>query len=253
MASVWLCVFVAVLAFGAGVLGLYQGKRLPEQHASASRDMIGAMVGLVSLLLALALGTLIGSAYSFYSTQKSELETFASRAVQLDLALANFGPETMVARQKMKETLVSVHDQIWGTKGMAAVADLSVTEPLEHLRLMDQYLASLDPKTPAQRQFAATANMAAGIMEQTRILISLQLANPTSWPLVVIVVSWALILFCGYGFMSRITTTTFAALALGAFAVGSALFLILELSSPFSGLFPVPAGAYDQMLAALAK
>ena len=50
--------------------------------------MIGAIVGLVSLLLALVLGTLIGSAYSFYATQKSELETLAAREVQLDLALA---------------------------------------------------------------------------------------------------------------------------------------------------------------------
>ena len=49
--------------------------------------MIAAIVGLLSLLLALVLGTLIGSAFSFYSTQKSEMETFASRALQLDLAL----------------------------------------------------------------------------------------------------------------------------------------------------------------------
>ena len=252
MASVWLCVFVALLAFGFGLLGLYLGKLLPEQHASASRDMIGAIVGLVSLLLALALGTLIGSAYSFYSTQKSELETFASRAIQLDLALAEFGPETMIARQKMKATLQNVHDAIWGAGGFDAI-DLSVNSPLPHLRALDEYLASLDAKTPAQRQFAATANMAAGIMEQTRILISLQLASPISWPLVVIVVSWALILFSGFGFMSRITATTLAALGLGSFAVGSALFLILELSEPFDGLFPVPPGAFEQMLAVLAK
>jgi uncharacterized membrane protein SpoIIM required for sporulation len=40
--------------------------------------MIGAIVGLISLLLALVLGTLVGSAYSFYATQKSEMETFAA-------------------------------------------------------------------------------------------------------------------------------------------------------------------------------
>ena len=68
-------------------------------------------------------------------------------------------------------------------------------------------------------------------MEQTRLLISLQLASPVSWPLVVIVVSWALILFCGLGVLSRINSTTVVALGFGAFAVGSALFLILELNS----------------------
>ena len=100
---------------------------------------------------------------------------------------------------------------------------------------------------------AATAAAAAGAIEQTRLLISLQLASPVSWPLVTIVVSWALILFCGFGLLSRINATTTVAVALGAFAVGSALFLILELSQPLTGVFRVPSGAFDQMLASLGK
>src|SRR5277367_6953289 len=77
MTTVWLCIGVAVTAFAFGVAGLYLQKLLPEPHTSdRSRDMIGAIVGLISLLLALVLGTLVGSAYSFYATQKSEIETF---------------------------------------------------------------------------------------------------------------------------------------------------------------------------------
>ncbi len=252
MASFWLCIGVAVLAFCAGVVGLNLHKILPEEHASNSRDMIGAIVGLVSLLMALVLGTLVGSSYSFYSTQKSEIETLSARVVQLDMALSEYGPETKVARQAMKATFQGVRDAVWGEAG-PNTADLSVGAPLSHLRLMDEYLASLDPKTPAQRQFAAAAATDAAIIEQTRILISLQLASPVSWPLVVVVISWGLILFCGFGFLSRITPTSIGALALGAFAVGSALFLILEMSQPFSGLFRVPSGAFDQMLSVLAQ
>jgi nitrate reductase gamma subunit len=105
MATVWVGVWVAGLAFVFGVGGLLLQRLLPETHSvERARDMIGAIVGLVSLLLALVLGTLIGSAYSFYATQKSELETFAARAVQLDLPLAEFGPETVPERARMKET-----------------------------------------------------------------------------------------------------------------------------------------------------
>jgi ABC-type antimicrobial peptide transport system permease subunit len=252
MTSVLLCIGVAILAFAFGFAGLLLQKLLPETHSvERARDMIGAIVGLVSLLLALVLGTLIGSAYAFYATQKSELETFAARAVQLDLALAEFGPETAPARAMMKETLQGVRNMVWGGAGKAAAPDLSVAEPLPHLRAQDEYVASLDPKTPAQRQFAANAAGDASAIEQTRLLISMQLASPISWPLVVIVVSWALILFCGFGLLSRINATTLAALAFGAFAVGSALFLILELTHPFTGVFRVPSGAYDQMLASL--
>jgi hypothetical protein len=253
--TLWLCIGVALLAFASGVAGLYLQKLLPEPHSvERSRDMIGAIVGLVSLLLALVLGTLIGSAYAFYSTQKSEMETMAARSVQLDLALAEFGPETAPARARMKETLQGVRQMVWGdSSGQNVAPDLSVAAPLAHLRALDEYVASLDPKTPAQRQFAAAAGGHASAIEQTRLLISMQLASPISWPLVVIVVSWALILFCGFGLLSRINATTLAAVAFGAFAVGSALFLILELSHPFTGLFRIPSGAFDEMLASLNK
>ena len=253
MATVWFCIGVATLTFAFGVLGLYLQTLLPEPHsAEKSREMIGAVVGLVSLLLALVLGTLVGSAYAFFSNQKAEMETLAARALQLDIALSEFGPETGFAREKMKDTLSSIRGMIWGG-GVETAPDMNVGEPIQHLRMMDRYIASLDPKTPAQRQFAATAAAAAGAIEQTRLLVSLQLASPVSWPLVAIVVSWAAILFCGFGVLSRFNATTVVAVALGAFAVGSALFLILELSQPFTGVFRIPAGAFDEMLASLGK
>ena len=243
----------AILAFVAGIAGLYLGAILPEKHSiDRSRDMIGAMAGLFSLLLALVLGTLVGNAYGFYATQKSEMEPLASRVVQLDVALAEYGPETAPARAGLKQTMRVVYNMIWGTDTAGAQAEtLSLAPALTHLRDMDLYVASLTPQTPAQRQFASTASVDVGIIEQTRILISLQLANPVSWPLVFVVVSWALILFCGYGLLSKFTGTTVVALALGAFAVGSALFLILVMSEPFTGLFRIPSGAIDQTLAAL--
>ena len=255
MMTVWISLAVAALTFAFGVAGLYLQRLLPAPHTSdRSRDMITAIVGLISLLLALVLGNLIGSASSFYSTQKSEMNTFSARALQLDLALAEFGPETAHTRAMMRDTLVKVRRMLWWEGEPGAVPpDLSVAEPLKTLRETDEDVASLDPKTPAQRQFAANAAAAASAMEQTRLLISLQLASPVSWPLVVIVVSWALILFCGFGVLSRINPTTVAALGFGAFAVGSAVFLILELTQPFTGVFRLPSGAFDQMLAVLGQ
>ena len=255
MMTVWISIGVAALTFAFGLTGLYLQKLLPEGHTSdRSREMIGAVIGLISLLLALVLGTLIGSAYSFYSTQKSEMETFAARALQLDMALAEYGPETAAARAQMKNTLTMVRRMLWWRDESGAMRpDFTVAEPIPHLKATAEYVASLDPKTAAQKQFQAAAAGYASAMEQTRLLISLQLASPVSWPLVGIVVSWAMILFCGFGVLSRINATTIAALAFGAFAVGSALFLILELSQPFTGVFRLPSAAIDQMLASLDK
>ena len=49
---------VGLLALAMGLVGLYLKRRLPERHMSmGSRDMIGAIMGLLSLLLALVLRT----------------------------------------------------------------------------------------------------------------------------------------------------------------------------------------------------
>lgn len=85
MSTLIFVVGIAVFAFGAGMLGLRLHVWLPEKHAAdRAREMIGAMTGMLSLLLALVLGTLVGASFTIYSTQKAELETLAARTLQLD-------------------------------------------------------------------------------------------------------------------------------------------------------------------------
>jgi hypothetical protein len=70
--SISVAVPVAILTFGSGLLGLLQ-RRLPQTHLSGgSKDMILAVIGLLTLLLALVLGTLVGNTYAFFATQKSQ-------------------------------------------------------------------------------------------------------------------------------------------------------------------------------------
>jgi heme A synthase len=105
---------VAILTFGSGFLGLYLQKLLPRTHLSGgSKDMILAVIGLLTLLLALVLGTLVGNTYAFFAMQKSELETMASRALLVDQALAEYGPEAKPARSLMKQALTQSYDLFW--------------------------------------------------------------------------------------------------------------------------------------------
>jgi hypothetical protein len=98
---------------------------------------------------------------------------------------------------------------------------------------------------------AAKANLA--LMEQTRLLMSLQLSSPVAWSLLTSVILWSMFLFCGFGVLSGTNPTTIVALALGAISVASAMFLILDLTQPYSGLFRVPPSAIQQTLKAIDK
>ena len=208
---------IGAFVFAAGLIGLKLQTLLPDHHtAERSRDMIGAISGLLGLLLALVLGTLIGASYSFYATQKSELETLDARALQYDAALAAYGPEGQPGRDGLRAAIQQGYDMFWGA-GQADPKAQSVASAFAGMKRMDQFLLSLTPKTDAQKQLLATASFNAGWIEQTRLLMSLQLAAPIPWPLITIVVSWSLLLFCGYGLLSRFNPTVVATLALGVF------------------------------------
>jgi hypothetical protein len=61
--------------------------------------------------------------------------------------------------------------------------------------------------------------------------------------------STAAVLFCGFGVLSGTNSTTI----IGAISVTSAMFLILDLTQPYSGLFRVPPSAIQQTLEAIDK
>jgi hypothetical protein len=111
--------------------------------------------------------------------------------------------------------------------------------------------SSLTPASDTQKELLGSIAADEGQIQQTRLLISLQLASPISWPLLGVVASWSILLFCGFGILSRINVTTLAALTLGSFAIGSAIFLILELNEPYNGLFKIPRSAMQQAIEAL--
>jgi hypothetical protein len=78
MQSVIISVAVGLLAFAMGLVGLYLKGRLPERRMSVgSRDMIGAIMGLLSLLLALVLGIVVGSAHQFFTGSGSPCPDFS--------------------------------------------------------------------------------------------------------------------------------------------------------------------------------
>ena len=83
--------------------------------------------------------------------------------------------------------------------------------------------------------------------------MSLQLSDPISWPLIITVVAWSCLLFCGFGLLSRANPTTLVMLALGACAVASALFLIMELSQPYTSMLKISPAGLEQVIVDLDK
>lgn len=251
--SILIALIVGGLVFASGLMGLYLQSLLPKHHMSGgSRDMILAVIGLLTLLLALVLGTLVGNTYAFFANQKAQLETFSSRTLLFDQALEQYGPETKPLRDLMRQGLEQSYGLFWkgsdtDPKHLRADAALTRWKPIV------SSLTSLNPATETQKEALSAAKLNLALMEQTRLLMSLQLASPITWSLVVIVVAWSLFLFCGFGVLSGANATTLVALGLGAVSVASAVYLILDLSQPYSGYFRVSPASIEQTIEAIDK
>jgi hypothetical protein len=251
MVSIYVAVGVAALMFAFGFGGLLLQRRLAEHHTSErSRDMIGGVVGLLTLLLALVLGLLIWTAYGVFTTQQNELNLLSARALEYDLELRQYGPEAKRGRELLRTDLVWAHEQFWGDDDAKAQA---YEASYANMGSVSSFLGSLHPTTDMQKQLLGAASAHYGSIGETRLLMSLQLTNPISWPLIVTVTCWSCLLFCGFGMLSRINATTLSAMALGAISVASAIFLILELSQPYTSLLRISSVGLEQVIVDLDK
>jgi hypothetical protein len=67
---------IAVGLFACGAIGFVLQWMLSEKHMTGPpRDMVGAIVGLLTLLSALTLGLLIWTAYGVYAGQNAAIQT----------------------------------------------------------------------------------------------------------------------------------------------------------------------------------
>ena len=254
MTIVLVSILIFVLTVGAALLGLYVHKMLPaEQKTDSARSIVGQVAGLVSLLLALVLGTLVGTSFAFFGGQKTALEGLSAQILELDQALAQYGPETKPARERLKQAAQKAYDAFWGG-GQPDPALLSVATPTAAFQATQAFLATLNPTTDAQKDALASAKALAGQIEHARILMNLQVAsNPVSPGLLIVLIIWAAILFFAMGLFAQSNRLVLSAVTFGALCVAFAVFLILELGLPYTGLFRVSPAALEEAMANIGK
>jgi hypothetical protein len=238
-----------VAAFVSALAGLafraYLADRLADRlRLDHARDMIGGVMGLVITLVALVLGLLIWTAFGVFSTQKTELQVMAANALEFNQETREYGPEAAHARALMRADLDWAHKQLWGDDQTKAAAVAASIHNMDNLSVA---LDHLEPATAAQKSLLADAKRNYTAIWQNRILMSLQGIDAVSWPILYVVSLWTCIAFFLTGVNSKSGPSTIAVAALGSFCVASAMFLILELSQPYSSGIRVSSDGIDQV------
>jgi hypothetical protein len=217
------------------------GKRaLPEHHLSAeSKEVLKLGMGLIATLAALVLGLLIATTKGTYDTQGSAVKELAAKVILLDRALGKYGSETKPARDLLRKMVAATLDNIWPQDSSQAGNLMPGGEARAAGEALYDQIAELSPQTDAQRALKARALDIMSDVAQTRLRLFAQQDSSLPRPFLVVLVFWLSILFAGYGLLAPCNATVVTVLIICTLSVSGAIFLMLELSTPFAGIMRV--------------
>jgi hypothetical protein len=234
--------------FGGALAGLALHARLPEHHLDArSKDVVTLVMGLIATVSALVLGLLIASAHDAFDKQQSEVQQLSAHVIQLDRFLAHYGPEAKESRDLLRRLVAEDITLIWPAERAKPESGARAGGSAGADELYDKVL-DLAPKTASQRFGQARALEMMTTMANTHQLLREQAGDSMSWPFFVVLVFWLVALFVGFGLFARPNATVVTALCVGALTVAGAIFLILEMSRPYSGLIAISSAPMHNAL-----
>ena len=247
--SISLIAFACI--FGATLLSLYLRTILPSRHLSTdTRDTVRLSMGVIGTMAALVLGLLIASAKSSYDDRSNQVKQLTVNIIVLDQILNQYGPETRELRNLLRGGVASLADRVWGRRDPATATDAAFAMSAEAEAFLRR-IEELKPQTELQRSMQARAITTVTSLAETRLLLYAQGNNSIPLPFLVLLVFWLAIIFSSFALFVQPNPIVITAFFVCALSASGALFLILELVRPFTGLMPISDHVLRNALALL--
>jgi hypothetical protein len=252
MGAIAIALIVFACVFGGALVGMAVRGRLPAHHlADESKDVMKLGMGLVATMAALVLGLMIASAKSSYEAQRTGFEQVAANLILLDKTLARFGQDAGAARAQLRRTVAAALQRIWPEEGAPATGLAAKQTTDDSSTLLAQVLA-LSPHDEAQRWLQSQALQIGAELARTRwLLFEEQQGASIPVAFLAVLVFWLAVLFASFGLFSRPNVTIIVTLLVCALSVSGAVFLVLEMDRPFSGMVKISSAPLRGVLAQL--
>ena len=253
MNSLTIALLTFCCIFGCALFGMFLSKRLPEHHLdNESRDTVKVAAALIATMVAIVLGMLVSSAKSTFDEMNSGLTEMGAKVIQLDQALAHYGPETKEIRNSLRGTVVSVIETIWPEE-VDSHPDLAPIEKSKAATQMLIAIRKLQPQTDEQRELKSQALQISSDLTNLRWMMIERWHKSLPRMVLLVLASWLAILFTSFGLFARRNATVVMALCLSALSVSGAVLLIMELNEPLSGMIKASADPFYKALEFIGK
>ena len=222
--------------FSCALFGMFLSERLPGHHLEKdSKDTVKVAAALIATMVAIVLGMLVSSAKASFDEMNSGLADMGAKVIQLDQALAHYGPETKEIRDSLRDTVVSVIKTVW-PEDVHSHPDLAAIEKSNATGHMMIALRKLQPLTDDQRELKAQALQISSDLSNLRWTMIERWHKSLPWMVLLVLAFWLAILFTSFGLFARRNATVVTALCLSALSVSGAVLLIMEMNSPLTGM-----------------
>ena len=242
-------VIIFVLTVGGILVGTLLRRALPEDHLSNEvKDVVRLGVGLTATMAALVLGLLIAAAKSSFDTQTGQVRQITADLILLDNILAQYGAEARPVREQIRSTVGPFADRLWREKESVIRGPFETNGTEEQVYLGIQKLAAQDN---VQRSLQSRAVQVSNDLAQARFLLFVESENLIPTPFLAVLAFWLLIIFASFSLFSPLNVTVITFLFLFALSASCAIFLILQLSRPFTGVMMISSAPLRNALAPL--
>lgn len=238
---------VAVAAFGCGLAGVIVQSFVPA-FVEGARPTITAVVGLVSTLVSIVLGLLISSTYNSFNAQQSDLQVAASTLGHIEHLLRNFGPAANSARAVLRDQALRMKARFWPDEKGVGRRDVSYQSILVDIEAMIGLSESLSGVSGHDRSEYDAIRVLSKTLVELQFRMVQALHNRMLNFLLLTILGWTCGLFFLYGLMCDQSVFSVAIIGVGAIAVSSANFLIMELTDPYRGKFRVSSSTLDFLI-----
>ncbi len=236
MSATEIAMFSLLSIIVGSAIGIGMGRLLPHHHLeSDSKDVVRLAMAMIGTMTALVLGLVTGAAKDTFDTDDEAVKHTAALLLMLDRDLANYGAETKPIRDGLR-TLVGVKvDHIWSDSG----SEMRGAHSASGGDRLTAAILDLTPTTDAQRWYRDQALAACIEIMQTRWFVFNGSSRSVQMVFLIVMVCWLSVLFGSFGLFAPTNTTVVGALFLCAASVSAAIFLILEMDDPFTGLMRI--------------
>jgi hypothetical protein len=248
MNDLLISLLVFAVIFGGALAGMAVRPLLSERHLHPdSKDVVKMATGLIGTLTALVLGLLIASAKSSFDQKTTQVRQLTATIILLDDLLMQYGPETTSARSTLRQSIQPMANRIWHEESFPAGQLVRFESTVQSLAFESE-LERLSPNNDAQRSLKSRAIQAFTEGAQIRLLLFAQTGGSIPVPFLIILVFWLSAIFVSFTLFARINLVVAAALLVCALSFAGAIFLVLELDNPFTGLMGISSATLRSAL-----